>query len=74
MFYYPFKCLNNVKVFFCPMLLEIWNITFFFYIHGSVHRHSLLIRSNKMQLYAGIYYRKITLHVSGVIAPIIRST
>ena len=25
------------------------------YIHGSVHRDSVLIRSNKMQLYAGIY-------------------
>jgi len=26
-----------------------------FYIHGSVHRNSLLIRSNKIQHYAGIY-------------------
>ena len=26
-----------------------------FYIHGSVHRDSVLIRSNKMQQYAGIY-------------------
>ena len=26
-----------------------------FYIHGSVHRESILIRSNKMQQYAGIY-------------------
>ena len=26
-----------------------------FYIHGSVRRNSVLIRSNKMQLYAGIY-------------------
>jgi len=26
-----------------------------FYIHGSVHRSSILIRSNKMQQYAGIY-------------------
>ena len=25
------------------------------YIHGSVHRNSILIRSNKMQVYAGIY-------------------
>ena len=25
------------------------------YIHGSVHRNSILIRSNKMQQYAGIY-------------------
>ena len=26
-----------------------------FLIHGSVHRNSVLIRSNKMQQYAGIY-------------------
>ena len=26
-----------------------------FYIHDSVHRNSILIRSNKMQQYAGIY-------------------
>ena len=26
-----------------------------FYIHGSVHRDSILIRSNEMQKYAGIY-------------------
>ena len=26
-----------------------------FYIHGSVHRDSILIRSNKMQQYVGIY-------------------
>ena len=26
-----------------------------FYIHGSVHRNSILIRSNKVQQYAGIY-------------------
>jgi hypothetical protein len=33
--------------------LDHWLI--FFYIHGSVHRNSILIRSNKMQQYAGIY-------------------
>ena len=26
-----------------------------FYIHGSVHRHSILIRSKEMQQYAGVY-------------------
>ena len=30
-----------------------------FYIHGSVHRDSILIRSNKMQQYAGIYLLQI---------------
>ena len=29
-----------------------------FYIHSSVHRNSMLIRSNKMQQYAGIYLLK----------------
>jgi hypothetical protein len=33
-----------------------------FYNHGSLHRDSVLIKSNKMQQYAG----KFTLHVSGV--------
>ena len=27
----------------------------FFYINGSVHRNSILIRANKIQKYAGIY-------------------
>ena len=30
-----------------------------FYIHGSVHRGSILIRSNKIQQYAGIYLLQI---------------
>jgi len=37
-----------------------------FYIHGSVYRESILIRSNKIQHYAVFIYRKFTLHVSGV--------
>ena len=32
---------------------------FCFYIHGSVHRDSLLIRSNKMHRYAGIYLLRV---------------
>ena len=31
------------------------NIVLKFYIHDFVHRKSILIRSNKMQQYAGIY-------------------
>ena len=31
----------------------------FFYIHGSVHRDSVLIRPNKMQKYAGIYLLQV---------------
>ena len=30
-----------------------------FYIHGSVHRDSILLRSNKMQQYADIYLLQI---------------
>ena len=38
-----------------------------FYIHGSLQRNSMLIRSNKMQHYAGIYLlQNHSLHVSGV--------
>ena len=38
-----------------------------FYIHGSVHRNSILIRSNKMQQYVGIYLlQNHSLRVSGV--------
>jgi len=31
------------------------NITCIFYIHGSGHRDSILIRSNEMQQYVGVY-------------------
>jgi hypothetical protein len=37
-----------------------------FYIHGSAHRHSILIRTNKMQLMQVFICCKITLHVLGV--------
>jgi len=30
-----------------------------FYIHGSVHRDSILINSNEMQQYAGVYLLQI---------------
>ena len=29
--------------------------TVYFYIHGYVHRDSILIRSNEIQQYAGVY-------------------
>jgi len=32
---------------------------FFLYSHGSMHRDSVLIRSNKMQQYVGIYLLKV---------------
>jgi len=39
----------------------------FFSIHVFVHRYSILIRSNKMQRYAGIYLlQNHSAHVSGV--------
>ena len=34
-------------------------IIYFFYIHGSVHRDSVLIRSDKMQQHAGIYILQV---------------
>ena len=37
-----------------------------FYIQGSVHRKSILIRSNKTNNMQVFIYCKITLHVSGV--------
>ena len=37
------------------ILSYLKNKHFQFYIHGSVHRNSILIRPNKMQQYAGIY-------------------
>jgi len=44
----------------------MWNLywtnqhyNFIFYIRGSVHRDSVLIRSNKIQQYAGIYLLQI---------------
>ena len=39
-----------------------------FYIHGFVHRNSILLRYDKTQQYVGIYLLQnhCTLHVSGV--------
>ena len=47
----------------CPEM-SIWN--YHFYSHGSVHRDSVLIRSNKMQHMQVFIYCKFTLRVSGV--------
>ena len=35
------------------------DIIYKFHIHGSVHRDSVLVRSNKMQQYAGIYLLQV---------------
>ena len=32
-----------------------WTVFMILYIHGSVRRDSILIRSNEMQQYAGVY-------------------
>jgi len=34
---------------------NLYTINYLLYIHGSVHRKSILIRSNKIQQQAGIY-------------------
>jgi hypothetical protein len=39
----------------CCSFICVKTSDFVFYIHGSVHRDSILIRSNEMQQYAGIY-------------------
>ena len=39
--------------FFCTF--EFTNKNFFYYIHGFMHHNTILIRSNKIQQYAGIY-------------------
>jgi len=36
-----------------------------FYIHGSVHRYSIVIKSNKMQHMQVFINSKITLHIWG---------
>jgi len=36
-----------------------WAVYRIFYVHGSVHRDSILIRSNKMQQYAGTYLQQV---------------
>ena len=59
----------------CTCRQEYWSRSWIFYIHSSVHRDSVLIRSNKMQQHAGIYLLQNKLYMFRVyIAPIIRST
>ena len=44
-----------------------WNLNnLFLYIRDSIHRDSILIRSNKMQQYAGIYLLQNHSHISVV--------
>ena len=38
----------------------------FFYIHGSVHRGSILVRCNECNTMQAFIYCRIILHVSGV--------
>ena len=46
---------RRLMVKFNYVIRMLFYFEFFFYIHGSVHRNSVLIRSNKMQQYAGVY-------------------
>ena len=68
---FKFNCRNQydiicikILMYFTLVSIKYWYIEF--YIHGSVHRNSILISSNKMQHYEGIYLLQITLNVSGV--------
>ena len=39
-----------------PLMISLLHVAvIFFYVHGSVHRNSIIIISDKMQQYAGIY-------------------
>ena len=49
-----------------PVFLKIRTVVAEFYIHDSVHRDSILIRSNEIQHMQVFIYCKITLHVLGV--------
>ena len=50
--YLSFNCNYLIKI-----CIRLWNCIYSiaYYILGSVHRNSILIRSNQMQQYAGIY-------------------
>ena len=48
------KAINILRKF-VHEVVSMYNKRSDFYIHGSVRRKSILIRSNKMQEYAGIY-------------------
>ena len=50
-----YKSLTEIWILHCVLSYCVSFSRFFFYIHGSVHRDTKLIRSNKMQQYAGIY-------------------
>ena len=41
------------------LFMHLDEFIYLFYIHGSVHRDSVLIRYNKMQQYAGIYLLQV---------------
>ena len=45
---------NEIRIY-IYIYIYIYIHIFFFYSHASVHRDSILIRSNEMQQYAGIY-------------------
>ena len=53
-------------IYICTYIYIYICIYIFFFFRGSVHRNSILIRSNKMQKYAGINLLQIILHVSVV--------
>jgi hypothetical protein len=47
--------LSSCQNWYCLILFLLIVLNTQFYIHGSVHRDSIIIRSNKMKQYAGIY-------------------
>ena len=63
--YVPLCCTSDIMAFISSTQLSVLlSILYFltvglFYVHGSVHRDFILIRSNKMQQYGGIYLLQI---------------
>ena len=73
-----FPCYEIKKIFViyrATLTSKSLHLIFYFYIHGSVHRDSVLIRSNEMQQHVGVYVLQVYSNMfRASIVPIIRST
>ena len=49
--YLEYKAMQILEIFVIGFLTDVN-----FYIHGSLYRYCILIRSNKMQQYAGVFF------------------
>ena len=53
--YFVYICVCVCVCVYIYIYIYLFIYLFIYYIHGFVHRNSILIRYNKMQQYAGIY-------------------